>query len=285
MNGFKAAFRAELFVMLHNNAARFLLVMPAIAVIIRAIAVKLSDNARQAQQSLSGGRSFEDIASSNAWGHLVDSLSIGLTLLSLSLVAYAAWSFSSDRDNGALRHVVIRTTNRMGIVLAKFANVFLLALATLILLGIGSALITAILWDFGPIVEDGYELISSAEIRQEVALGLGLAILPIPTALAFGVLVSVSTQSATQAITTALGITLAVDIFKSVLGSYAYYIYASFQPSLVDRSYLSDVGRLVRGYSDVMVDTQMLSLNQWIPLPQMLVFIAAALVVVRFRKL
>jgi len=285
MNGLKAAFRAELFVMLHNNAARLLAVLPALAVIIRAVAVKLGENARLARESLSGRANFDSTASSNAWGQLVDSFSVGLTLLSLSLVAYAAWSFANDRDNGTLRHVIIRCTSRPGVVLVKLANIFLLALTALLLLGLGSAVITSILWDFGPVVEDGYELISTAEIRSELALGLGLALIPLPAALAFGMLVSVSTQSSTQAVTTALGLTLAVDIFKGVMGDYAYYFYGSFQPSLIDQSYLSDVGRLVRGYSDVMINDQMITLNQWIPLPEMIAFIVVSLLVVRFRKL
>ena len=85
--------------------------------------------------------------------------------------------------------------------------------------------------------------------------------------------------------TTALGITLAVDIFKAVLGDYAYYIYASFQPSLIDQSYLGDVSRLVRGYSDVMIDSRMITLNEWVPIPQMIIFIVLALTIVRLRKL
>lgn len=285
MNGLKAAFRAELFVMLYSNAARLLAVLPAIAIVIRAIVVKLGENTQQARASLTGGSSFDSAASVNAWGHLVDSFSIGLTLLSLSLVAYSAWSFANDRDNGTLRHVIIRCTNRQGVVLVKLANIFLLALCALVLLAVSAGVITSILWDFGPIVEDGYELISSAEIRAEVALGLGLALIPLPAALAFGVLVSVSTQSSTQAVTTALGITLAVDIFKAVLGDYAYYIYASFQPSLIDQSYLGDVSRLVRGYSDVMIDSRMITLNEWVPFPQMIIFIVLALTIVRLRKL
>jgi hypothetical protein len=95
-----------------------------------------------------------------------------------------------------------------------------------------------LLWDFGPVVEDGYELIGSDEIRSEVWLGLRLALIPLPTALAFGVLVSVLAQSATQAVTAALGVTLALDVFKGVLGDAAHYLYASFQPSLIDQSYL-----------------------------------------------
>jgi ABC-type transport system involved in multi-copper enzyme maturation permease subunit len=284
MNGFLAALKAELYVALRSNSARLLVVLPAFIVIARASVVKLTETGQQAREALLG--SGDDVsATSNAWGHFVDSFTTGLTLMSLSLVAYAAWSFANDRDTGALRHVLIRRVSRPGLVLAKLVTVYLLALAALVLLSLGIAAITALLWDFGPVVEDGYELIGSDEIRSEVWLGLRLALIPLPTALAFGVLVSVLAQSATQAVTAALGVTLALDVFKGVLGDATRYLYASFQPSLIDQSYLQDVGRLVRGYSDVMIDPQVLSLNEWVPLPQLALFVVIALLVVRRKAL
>lgn len=284
MNGFVAALKAELYVTLRSTSARLVLFLPALIVTIRAIVVKLSETGQEARDALLGQGDTAS-SSSNAWGPLVDSFSTGLTLLSLALVAYAAWTFANDRDTGALRHVLIRRVSRMGLVMAKLLSVFLLALATLGLMSAAIGIITTILWDFGPVVEDGYELISSAEIRTEVALGLRLAIIPLPAALAFGLLLSVLAQSATQAVTSALGITLAMDVFKGVLGERTYYLYASFQPSLIDQSYLQDVSRLVRGYSDVMIDNRVLQLNEWVPIPEALLFIVLALVIVRRKTL
>lgn len=284
MNGFVAALKAELYVMQRSTSVRLILLLPAVIVLIRAIVVKLSETGQEARDTLLGQA---DIASSsdNAWGPLVDSFSTGLTLLSLALIAYAAWTFANDRDTGALRHVLIRRVSRTGFVLAKLLAVLLLALATLGLMSAAIGIITAMLWNFGPVVEDGYELISNEEIRAEVALGLRLAIIPLPAALAFGLLVSVLAQSATQAVTGALGITLAMDIFKGMLGERASYLYASFQPSLIDQSYLHDVSRLVRGYSDVMIDNRVLQLNEWVPIPEALLFIVLALVIVRRKTL
>lgn len=284
MNGFVAALKAEIFVALRSNSTRLLVLLPSLIVVARAIIVRLTETGQQAREALLG-QEAEAVTGSNAWGHFVDSFSTGLTLLSLILVAYAAWTFASDRDSGALRHVLIRRASRPALVLAKLSMVYLLALAALVLMAVCITSVSALLWDFGAIVEDGYELIGSAEIRTEVALGLGLGLLPLPTALAFGLLVSVAAQSATQAVTSALGITVALDIFKGVLGERAYYLYASFQPSLIDQSYLKDVSRLVRGYSDVMIDTQVLQLNQWVPLPQLLLFVVLALLLVQRKKL
>ena len=284
MNGFVAALKAEIYVALRSNSTRLLVLLPSLIVIARAVVVRLTETGQQAREALLG-QEAEAVTGSNAWGHFVDSFSTGLTLLSLTLVAYAAWTFASDRDSGALRHVLIRRASRPALVLAKLSMVYLLALCALGLMTASIGTISALLWDFGPVVEDGYELIGSAEIRAEVGLGLRLALLPLPAALAFGLLVSVCAQSATQAVTTALGITVALDIFKGVLGERAYYLYATFQPSLIDQSYLQDVSRLVRGYSDVMIDSRVLQLNEWVPLPQMLLFVVLGLLLVRGKKL
>ena len=284
MNGFVAALKAEIYVALRSNSTRLLVLLPSLIVIARAIVVRLTETGQQAREALLG-QEAEAVTGSNAWGHFVDSFSTGLTLLSLTLVAYAAWTFASDRDSGALRHILIRRASRPALVLAKLSMVYLLALGALGLMTASIGTISALLWDFGPVVEDGYELIGSAEIRAEVGLGLRLALLPLPAALAFGLLVSVCAQSATQAVTTALGITVALDIFKGVLGERAYYLYATFQPSLIDQSYLQDVSRLVRGYSDVMIDSRVLQLIEWVPLPLMLLFVVLALLFVRGKKL
>ena len=200
-----------------------------------------------------GSPSFDEVVSSNAYGYFVDSMSTGLTMLGLLLVALAAYSFSFDRDTGLVRHLLIRRISRPALVVAKLVHLHLLALLSFIVLLITAYIFSDLFWQFGPIVEDGFELISEDEILFEIQTGLHLAIVPLPAAIAFGLLISVCAQSATQAVTTALGVTLAIDIFKSMLGDYANFLYARFQPSLIDASYLQDASRIVRGYSDVLV--------------------------------
>jgi hypothetical protein len=141
------------------------------------------------------------------------------------------------------------------------------------------------LWELGPVIEDGYELISEGEILDEIYLGLRLAVYPLPAAIAFGVLLSVVAQSAMQSLSLALGLTLAFDVFKTSLGDMAGYIYARFQPSLIDASYLGDVARLARGYSDVLIDEKLLVLNLWSPLPAFLLCLGLSIFVVRTKNL
>lgn len=284
MSGFLVALRGEIHTGIHSLGSKLVVFLPGLLVVLQLLIVWLRDAGSAARDNLLGS-GFDAAIADHAYGYFVDALSTGLTLLGLILVAQAAYSFSFDRDTGAVRHLIIRRCSRGSVVLAKLAYFHLLAILSLLLLVLVSYLLSGWLWEFGPVVEDGFELIGEDEIRSEIALGLRLALLPIPASIAFGVLVSVCASSATQAVTAALGITLALDIFKGMMGQYADYLYARFQPSLLDASYLQDVSRLVRGYSDVLIDQRVLDLNLWAPWPALLFFVVLSLWIVRHRKL
>ena len=267
MNGFVTALKSELFIARNTFSSKFILFAPAAFAILQSLLTWLTEIGTSTRNNLMSNSNFDDIVNLNAYGHFVDGMSTGLTILGLLVVAQAAYSFSYDRDTGIVRHILIRRASRPALILAKLFQINLLAIISIAILMIASYLMSGFLWEFGAIIEDGFELISEEEILAEISMGLKLAIVPLPAAIAFGLFVSTIAQSATQAITTALGITLAIDIFKSMLGSYADYLYARFQPSLIDASYLQDVSRIVRGYSDVLVNVDVLQLNLWAPLP------------------
>ena len=279
------ALRSEFFVARYALGTRLLIFLPSAAAAVQFMASKIADTGTAARESLMNSVSFDDVTANNGWGHFVDGLDTGITLLFLLLVAQAAYSFSAEVESGTLRHQLIRCSSRRLIVMSKLLQLHALAFMGVGILIVSSYLLSGLLWDFGPVIEDGFELISEAEIRDEIVLGLLLALTPLPAAIALGLLLSVIANTATQAVVSALGITLAMDIFKGMLGDYAYYLYAGFQPALIDRSYLQDVSRLVRGYSDVLIDDRVIQLNYWVPIPTLLVLVTASLIFVQTRKL
>jgi hypothetical protein len=285
VNGLLVAIRSEIFVALRTFSSKLLLLAPALFATVQLLLVKLRESGQQARDSLLGGSNFEESIANNGYGFLVDALSTGLTMLGLLLVAQAAYSFAYERDVGSIRHSLIRRVSRSSTLTAKLIYLHIVALLSAALLLATCYLLSGALWEYGPIVEDGFELISEQEIQQEIWLGIHLALVPLPTAIAFGLLISVSAQSATQAVSTALGITLAMDIFKGLLGDLANYLYASFQASLLDQSYLQSVSRIVRGYSDVLIDERVLQLNMWVPFPALVLFFAAGLCIVQRRNI
>jgi len=285
MNGFVTALKSELFIARNTFSSKFILFAPAAFAILQSLLTWLAEIGTSTRNNLMSNSNFDDIVNLNAYGHFVDGMSTGLTILSLLVVAQAAYSFSYDRDTGIVRHILIRRASRPALILAKLFQINLLAITSIAILMITSYLISGFLWEFGAIIEDGFELISEEEILAEISMGLKLAIVPLPAAIAFGLFVSTIAQSATQAITTALGITLAIDIFKSMLGSYADYLYARFQPSLIDASYLQDVSRIVRGYSDVLVNADVLQLNLWAPLPAFVIFVGLTIFSIKRKNI
>ena len=285
MNGFVTALKSELFIARNTFSSKFILFAPAAFAILQSLLTWLTEVGTSTRNNLMSNSNFDDIVNLNAYGHFVDGMSTGLTILGLLVVAQAAYSFSYDRDTGIVRHILIRRASRPALILAKLFQINLLAITSIAILMITSYLISGFLWEFGAIIEDGFELISEEEILAEISMGLKLAIVPLPAAIAFGLFVSTIAQSATQAITTALGITLAIDIFKSVLGSYADYLYARFQPSLIDASYLQDVSRIVRGYSDVLVNADVLQLNLWAPLPAFVIFVGLTIFSIKRKNI
>ena len=285
MNGFVTALKSELFIARNTFSSKFILFAPAAFAILQSLLTWLTEIGTSTRNNLMSNSNFDDIVNLNAYGHFVDGMSTGLTILGLLVVAQAAYSFSYDRDTGIVRHILIRRASRPALILAKLFQINLLAIISIAILMIASYLMSGFLWEFGAIIEDGFELISEEEILAEISMGLKLAIVPLPAAIAFGLFVSTIAQSATQAITTALGITLAIDIFKSMLGSYADYLYARFQPSLIDASYLQDVSRIVRGYSDVLVNVDVLQLNLWAPLPAFVIIVGLTIFSIKRKNI
>ena len=285
MSGLLTALRCEIFVALRTFSSRLIVLAPAGIVILQYILLRLTEAGQVARDNLLGTSSFDAVVAGNAYGYFVDGLNTGLTMLGLLLVSQASYSFSFDRDTGAARHLLIRRVSRSSLITAKLIHLHILAVLSLLLLILTAYLMSDVFWQFGPIVEDGFELIGEDEIRSEIATGLRLAVIPLPAAIAFGIFISVCAQSATQAVTTALGITLAIDILKTMLGDLAYYLYASYQPSLIDQSYLQDVSRLVRGYSDVLIDERVMLLNSWVPIPALMLFFVASLWMVQRKKM
>ena len=285
MNGFAIALKSELFIARHTFSSKLIVLAPAVLAVLQTLLEWITETGAATRNNLLSNPTFDDIVNLNAYGHFVDGMKTGLTVLGLILVAQAAYSFSYDRDTGMLRHILIRRASKPALIFAKLLQINLIGLISILLLIITTYVTSSLLWEFGAIVEDGFELISEEEILAEIATGLQLAIIPLPAAIAFGLLVSVIAQSATQAITTALGITLAIDIFKSMLGDYADYVYARFQPSLIDASYLQDVSRIVRGYSDVMINEGVLQLNLWMPIPTLIIFVGLTMIFIHNKSI
>jgi hypothetical protein len=234
---------------------------------------------REASGELEGallGQGVAESSTATGYGALADGLQTGFTLVYLAFAALAAYWIAADREQGIARQLLVRRVSRGAYVVSKYVLLVTLALGVSTLVGLASWIASASLYELGPVVEDGYELIGEEEIRKEIALAVRLALAPLPAAIALGLLVSVCARTPTGAVSTVLALTVAFDLFKGSLGDASMYVYAHYAPSLADASYLSDVTRLVRGFSDVFVEEGVLRLNALVPWPEALAFLGAA---------
>ncbi len=275
------ALKAECFVLLRSRTPWLLIVLPAVVSVLKISMIKMKNMSAQALSAIGGGAE----TTVTGYGFLVDGLLISLIVTYLLLLGFSAYTFAIDRERGITRHSVVRSISRSELVIAKYLSLCLLTFLSVIITLLCTWLAANLLWSLGPLIEDGYQIIGVDEIIREIFLGLKLALLPLPACLAFGLLFSVCARSAIQAVSLSLGTGLILDIFKPVLGNFQHYIFCSFQPSLIDHSYLSDVQRIVSGYSDVFMDDRIHQLNLWVPIPEALIFLLITLIVINRRNL
>ena len=284
MTGILKAIRSDLFLALTSRGLVALVLLAPAAAAARIALGKLRAAGLRARDAMVGGTSVR-LPDLDGYGALVDGLSVGLALTYLLVVAIAAHSCAADRERGHVRRLLLSGVGRPAWVVGRY--LFLLGLATAVVLSVAAASLGAasLLHRFSPAIEDGYELIGVAEIHREILLGIGLALVPLPAAVALGVLVSVCARTPAGALAGGPGISVGFDLFKPLLGGIAPYVHAFYHPSLADGSYLREVSRLVRGFSDVFVEPGFFARNLWVPWPWAAALLAVAVAVAWRREL
>lgn len=264
------------------------LVALAAVAALRVIAERVSVAAAHAtavQEALSSGRPTPEAVTPNAYGPFVDGWLAGLTVATLLLLILSARGLASDAQDGLLRIATTRSTPRGALVTGRVLLGLPLALGALVVTGLAAYATSAALFAFGPIVEDGYTLVSVSEIHAEIT-SAALAVAPAMfAAWCFGLFVSSASRTGTTGVSVVLAVFLAFDLFKDVLGDAQYWAFASFCPSFVDSSAMGEAALAARGFSDAGFPAHVASLNSIVPLPQAMLFVVGAVLVMRRRGL
>lgn len=286
LSGFRAALSSDVYLAMRSRWLRVVVLAPGLAAAGSVFLERLRATREAAQDALLGSATAAaSTGSERGYGALVGGLSAGLTVASIVLLAVAAHSIASERERGLVRHLLVRRVSRSGYVAAKYVFLLLLSFAVVAIVGLGASGAAAAVYELGPVVEDGYEIIGVAEMQSEITRGVALALAPLPAALALGLFLSLAARSTTMAVSVALALALGFDLLKGSLGEISRYVYAFHQPSLIDTSWLKEVGQLVRGFSDVFVEDEVLFLNAVVPWPAALLFFVAALLLGSRREM
>lgn len=231
------------------------------------------------------GGATDPMTSGTAWAPFVDGWRAGLVLGALVLLVLAARSIAGDRDAGVLRLAVTRSASRSALVLGRLLLAPLLVLALVVVTGAAAWGAASLGADFGPLVEDGYELMSTFELRAEVARSVAAVLPALFATFAFGLFVSTLASGATVAVSAALGVFLVFDLFKEVLGEARYLVFASHVPTLSDTSAWAELPGVARGFSDAGFSDGLFRAALIVPWPGAILFAAGACLVLSRRAL
>ncbi len=272
MRGVLRVFGAEWYRLTRGRTALLTTLGLAGVAALRVFAAFVSEQATQAaalQRALSSGRDAPlQAGPGNAFGPFVDGWLTGVTVATLLLLILAARALAADLEGGLLRLARTRASSRTQLVLGRALLGVPLVLGAIVIPALAAGGTAACFFDYGPVIEDGYELVSSDELVAELGRGLLATLPPLLATWAFGLLISAVSRGGTLAVSLALALYLGFDLFKEVLGSARSYVFAAFNPSFVDQSYLREVGQIARGYSDAGFTEALFLRNLWLPLPQ-----------------
>jgi len=273
MSGWRAILGAERYRTWRTRSSPLLLLVlfcvPALAVLAR-----YAGEARvRAAAALTGSTAGDAASSGSGWASLVDGWRVGLALGSLLLLVHALRTVSVDRENGLLRMAVVRGVRRRDLVVGRALFACVLIASVFLVTGLGAFAASFRLYDFGPLVEDGYVLAEAGELRRELWSASALALPGLVATYAFGLCISSLCRTSAGALVSGLILFLGFDLFKDTLGAGQYWVFAAYTPSLVDGSALGEMSGIARGYSDAGFSAELRSFNLWMPCPQALLLL------------
>lgn len=255
----------------------------------RVFAGYLSERASRAriiqERLMSGANAPSDFENSGAYAPLVDGLSAGLTLATLLLLMISARSLAADRESGLLRLATTRSCSRSSLVLGRILTGVPLVLGAFVFCFAGAWLVAGFYYEFGPVLEDGYELASEEYLLEQLSLAAWASLPALLSIWSFGILISSVAKTAAGALCTALAIFLGFDLFKEVLGQNHYWVFASFAPSIVDTSAMSEMGGIARGHSDAILEVGLLRMNYIVTGAEAFLFVILACVFMHRKAL
>lgn len=289
MKGLIAAVSAELYRVRRSRALKlcgFLIAaVSALRVFGAHVAVRAAWAQRVQEAVLAGREVPERPGPDNAYGPWVDGWRAGLTVGALVLLVAAARSLAGDDERGLARIQTTRGISRSQNVLGRALLAPLWTVLCVAVSGLSSWLMASLLFEFGPLVQDGFELASRESLDAELRTAMLAVLPPLLCTFAFGLLISSVARTQASALLTALFCSFGFDLFKEVLGDRQYWFFAAYAPSLVDGSIMKEMSGVARGFFDAGYPPALVRMNFLVPSLEALLFLVLTLLVFRRRSL
>lgn len=283
MSGFARALRGELYLLTHRRSVRRAFLFIALVGLVYVLGSMAILKATAGSQDLAP----EQLAAWNFWPQWAAASRAALYFVELLILAHVAGSLPREVAAGVTRDPVTRRISRRSFVLARSLGALLYATG-LYLVAVAAAFVPSwLLFDAGPVVEDGDILLDEVEILEPVVLAL-LHGLPAVLALAaFAALLSVACTRGVVASGIGLGAVLATGIFHDALGSFAPFLFLDTLPGFGPDSFLEQAGGFAQGLLNYYPESfnTVVAAGWWAPIPALVVAVYATLLVFRRRAL
>ena len=272
--------RAECYRFLRTRANWILLLIPALLGAGRILGAYAADRMERAQQIAAGltARPESGDVLESGFGPLSDGLRTGAAVLALLLLILGATQLVRERESSSLGLAFLART-RGAVVVGKACTLLLFTVWGFGLLFLACAGSAALLNGLGPVVDEGFEMASAAELWRDTLKG-GLASLPaLMTAGLFGLFVSSLASTPAAAVAATLVPFLAFDVLGGLFQQVAERVFVNYVPFLGGGSPLVELTQISRAYSDSGWMEGELFRAVWIPgLEGLLLLLLAALV-------
>lgn len=277
--------RAEAYRFRKTRATWVLLAMPALFGAARILGAHAADRLKQAQQIAAGLEApaqFESVAESG-FGPLADGLRTGGAVLTLLLLILGAMQLVRDRENGALG-LGFLARSRGAVVVGKAFFLLLFTSCGFLLLFLTCAGIAAGLNGLGPVVDEGFEMASAAELWAETTRGCLSCLPALLGAGLFGLFISSLASTPATAVAGTLVPFLAFDVLGGLFEEFSRRVFVTYTPFLGSGSPLVQLTEIARAFSDAGWVEGELSRAIWVPGLEGLLLLLLAVLVTRIRS-
>jgi hypothetical protein len=243
--------RADLYRLRHTRGAWLGILLPALVAVLQLSSAAASARRQAVLGSMAGSGAGSDAvaAPANGFGPLADAVHTGGVLLALFALLFGALALVREREVGSLSILCV-SRPRTGILAAKLASLFVVVTAAFALMLAVAIAAAALLFDLGPIVEEGYEMATRAELWKNFALATSAALPAFLAAGCFGLFLSAVTRGTGVAVAATLVPFALLDFLRGLFGESAQWIFVTYVPFLGKQSTLARLENVARAYSD-----------------------------------
>lgn len=283
MNGFLRALRGELYLLTHRSSIRRAHLLVAVVAILHVLGSMWLLRLDAGMQDVRP----EDLAAWNLWPRLAAGSRAAMYFVELLVLALIAGSFPREISGGVVRDPATRRISRGSLLLARGIGALILPVSLYLTAVFAALLPSWLLFDAGPVMEEGDILLDEVDILEPVVLSLVHGLPAVIALGAFACLLSVIFHRGVVATGVGLGIVLATGIFHDTLGESAPLWFADTLAGFGPDSFLEQSAGFSQGLLNFYPESfnAVVSTGWWAPIPALLLSLYAALLVFRRRAL